>query len=143
MSEYKNILVAVDGSEVAKAAFHKAIHFAKRNNATLIIAHIVDPVTSPGVEGYHKSLLESCMKYGETLLEEYKKEALEAGVNQVVTEVESGSPKVKISKTIAKKYDVDLIVCGAQGLNAMERFVMGSVSEYIVRHANCDVTVVR
>lgn len=144
MSEqYKNILVAVDGSDIAKSAFNKAIRFAARNNARLIIAHVVDPMTSPGIEGYSNSILDSFKKYGEDLLETHKKEAMEAGLDQVVTEMEFGSPKTKIVKTIAKKYEVDLIVCGAHGLNAVERFVMGSVSEYIVRHANCDVFVVR
>ena len=34
-------------------------------------------------------------------------------------------------------------MCGASGLNAVERFMIGSVSEAIVRHASCDVLVVR
>ena len=34
-------------------------------------------------------------------------------------------------------------MCGASGLNAVERFMIGSVSEAIVRHAPCDVLVVR
>ncbi|WP_042350791.1 universal stress protein [Bacillus massiliigorillae] len=144
MSEqYKNILVAVDGSDVAKLAFQKAVNIALRNDACLIIAHVVDPVTSPGIEGYHKSILEACKKYGQELLEIHKKEALEAGLHQVETEMDFGSPKAKLVKRIAKKYETDLIVCGAQGLNAAERFVLGSVSEYIVRHASCDVLVVR
>ena len=144
MSEqYKNILVAVDGSDVSNKAFQKAIHIALRNHAKLIIANVVDPVTSPGMEGYHKSILESCRKYGEKLLDVHKQEAIDAGLDQVITEIDFGSPKVKLVKTIAKKHEIDLIVCGAQGLNAAERFVLGSVSEYIVRHANCDVIVVR
>ena len=34
-------------------------------------------------------------------------------------------------------------MCGATGLNAVERFLIGSVSEHITRHARCDVLVVR
>ena len=56
--------------------------------------------------------------------------------------VEFGSPKVKIAKDVAPKYKADLIVCGATGLNAVERLLIGSVSENIVRHAKCDVLVV-
>ena len=33
-------------------------------------------------------------------------------------------------------------MCGTSGLNAVERFIVGSVSEAIVRHAPCDVLVV-
>lgn len=50
---------------------------------------------------------------------------------------------MKIAKEIAKEQNVDLILCGATGLNAVERFIIGSVSEYIIRYAPCDVLVVR
>ena len=43
--------------------------------------------------------------------------------------VDYGSPKVQIPKDIAKKHEIDLIMCGATGLNAVERFLIGSVSE--------------
>ena len=55
----------------------------------------------------------------------------------------SESLSTKIPKDIAKKYEIDLIMCGATGLNAVERFLIGSVSEHITRHARCDVLVVR
>ena len=57
--------------------------------------------------------------------------------------VEYGSPKTMILKDISKKLDADLIICGATGLNAVERFLIGSVSENIVRSAKCDVLVIR
>ena len=43
----------------------------------------------------------------------------------------------------SKKIQADLIICGATGLNAVERFLIGSVSENIVRSAKCDVLVIR
>ena len=55
----------------------------------------------------------------------------------------SGSPKAIIPKKLANELGVDLIMCGTSGLNAVERFIVGSVSEAIVRHAPCDVLVVR
>ncbi|MEL5941041.1 universal stress protein, partial [Tetragenococcus halophilus] len=39
--------------------------------------------------------------------------------------------------------DVDLIILGATGLNAVERLFIGSVSEYVTRNASCDVLIVR
>ncbi|MFL6558690.1 MAG: universal stress protein, partial [Bacillus sp. (in: firmicutes)] len=42
-----------------------------------------------------------------------------------------------------KKHNVDLILCGATGLNVVERFFIGSVSEHITRYASCDVLIVR
>ena len=47
-----------------------------------------------------------------------------------------------IPKILANELGVDLILWGTSGLNAVERFIVGSVSEAIVRHAPCDVLVV-
>ena len=54
-----------------------------------------------------------------------------------------GSPKKVISRDYANRLDADLIVCGAQGLNAFEHYLMGSVSQHIVSSSPCDVLVVR
>ena len=64
-------------------------------------------------------------------------------MTNVETRLEFGPPKLLIPKNLANELDVDLIMCGASGLNAVERFMIGSVSEAIVRHAPCDVLVVR
>lgn len=50
---------------------------------------------------------------------------------------------MKIAKDIANNVKADLIICGATGMNTVERFLIGSVSESITRHASCDVLVVR
>ena len=73
----------------------------------------------------------------------YKKEAEAAGVSKVNVIVDYGSPKSVIAKDLANKVEADLIICGATGLSTVERFLIGSVSEYIVRAAKCDVLVVR
>ena len=57
--------------------------------------------------------------------------------------MEYGSPKPIIAKEIPDDNDIDLILLGATGLNAVERLFIGSVSEYVIRNANCDVLVVR
>ncbi|MGM9924618.1 MAG: universal stress protein [Bacillus sp. (in: firmicutes)] len=140
---YKNILVAVDGSKEAEWAFKKGIEVAKRNNADLTIAHIIDTRNFATIEAYDRTMAERSESYAKELLEEYKQQAETAGVNKVHIVVEYGSPKVKIPKDIAKNNNIDLIVCGATGLNAVERFLIGSVSEHITRYAPCDVLVIR
>ena len=54
-----------------------------------------------------------------------------------------GSPKTVITKEIAKSVEADLIICGATGHTPVERYLIGSVSEAIVRSAKCDVLVIR
>ena len=48
-----------------------------------------------------------------------------------------------IAKELPESEKVDLIMLGATGLNAVERLFIGSVSEYVIRHAICDVLIVR
>ncbi|MFS0780599.1 universal stress protein [Bacillus sp. 1P06AnD] len=140
---YKNILVAVDGSKEAEWAFKKAVEISKRNNAKLVIAHVIDTRNFATIEAYDRTMAERSESYAKELLEEYKAAAEQDGVHTVQVEVEYGSPKVKVPKDLAKKHNIDLIICGATGLNAVERFLIGSVSEHITRYAPCDVLVVR
>ncbi|VEF47298.1 universal stress protein [Bacillus freudenreichii] len=141
---YKNILVAVDGSKQAEWAFKKAVQVAKRNNdAKLTLIHVVDTRSYGAVEAYDVTMAERAKAYAEELLNDYRLEAEAAGLTNIDTLIEHGSPKVVISKQAAKELDVDLIVCGATGLNAVERLLIGSVSENITRSAKCDVLVVR
>jgi nucleotide-binding universal stress UspA family protein len=141
---YKNILVAVDGSKQAEWAFKKAVQIAKRNNdAKLTLVHVVDTRSYGAVEAYDTTMAERAKAYAEELLGEYRTEAEAQGLANVHTIIEYGSPKVVISKEVAKELQADLIVCGATGLNAVERLLIGSVSENITRSAKCDVLVVR
>lgn len=107
------------------------------------MSHVVDTRAFATVEAYDRSLAIRAEKYASELLEEYREKALKSGVTNVVVHIEYGSPKVKIAKDVAPKFHADLIICGATGLNAMERFFIGSVSEHITRYAKCDVLVVR
>ncbi|MFC4409792.1 universal stress protein [Chungangia koreensis] len=140
---YKQILVAVDGSKEAEWAFKKSVGIAIRNQATINLVNIIDTRSYSSIEAYDRSIAERAEKFALELLEGYKKEAEAAGVQNVNMVVEYGSPKVLIPKDLPKKHEIDLIICGATGLNAMERFLIGSVSEMIVRTAKCDVLVVR
>ena len=73
----------------------------------------------------------------------YEANAKKVGLNNVTTVIEYGSPKQIIAKEIPEDNHVDLIMLGATGLNAVERLFIGSVSEYVIRNATCDVLVVR
>lgn len=141
--KYQQILVAVDGSKEAEWAFKKSVGIATRNNATLNLVNIIDTRSFAAIEAYDRSIADRAQKFAEDLLADYKKEAMAAGVQNVNIVVDYGSPKTMISRDLAAKVEADLIICGATGLNAVERFLIGSVSEHIVRSASCDVLVVR
>ena len=141
--EYSKILVPVDGSNEARLAFEKAIEVAKRNRAQVLIAHIIDTRVLQTPTGFEGNFNEEIQRQTENLFQEYRQYAQEHDFNDINFVLEYGSPKVYISKNIPKDYQIDLIMMGATGLNAVERLFIGSVSEYVIRNANCDVLVVR
>lgn len=140
-TEYKNILVAIDSSKEAGLAFKKAIDLAKKNDANLLLTHVIDPRTCGQVEAYDRNIGGRADKIASDL-QECKKLAIDAGVKNVDCVVEFGSPEVMIAKEIAVKNNSDLIVCGETDLNRFERLIIGSVSKKITRYANCEVMVV-
>ena len=141
--EYSKILVPVDGSNEARLAFEKAIEVAKRNRAQVLIAHIIDTRVLQTPTGFEGNFNEEIQRQTENLFQEYRQYAQEHNFNDIDFVLEYGSPKVYISKNIPKDYQIDLIMMGATGLNAVERLFIGSVSEYVIRNASCDVLVVR
>jgi|SRR5690625_2904435 len=137
---YERILVAVDGSKYAEWTFKKGLEMAKRNNAELHIVHVFDVRYYPSA---YSSMKKKAEEEGIELLKRYKERAEEhEGIVKVETILKHGSPKVLVSKT-AEEIDADIILCGASGLYAVEQFLLGSVTESIIRTAKCDVLVVR
>jgi nucleotide-binding universal stress UspA family protein len=140
---YDHILVAIDGSKESEWALEKSIDIAKRNNAKLLLAHVIDTRSFLLIDSYDPDIAERANKLAIDMLEKYQTQAINAGVSHVHYEIDYGSPKVKIPKEIAKKHNIDLIICGATGMNTVERFLIGSVSEHITRYSPCDVLIVR
>ncbi len=143
-NHYKNIVVAVDGSKESEYAFRKSLDVSRRNvGSTLHLVNVIDTRSFAAIEAYDRTIAERAQKHSENLLNDYKKQAEEAGLTNVVIVIEYGSPKSIITRELSNVVNADLIICGATGLNAVERFLIGSVSEAIVRTAKCDVLVIR
>jgi len=138
---YYNILAAVDGSPQAHQALMEAVEAARRNNARLYIAQVIN---SSGL------LLNRATPIAQ-IIEEEKKAALKlleeevAGVDyynkQMITCV--GSPKKALCFDLPEVYKIDLIYIGATGKGKLERMLVGSTTDYVVNNAPCDVMVVR
>lgn len=141
--EYKNILIALDGSKISEKALDKSIQVAKRNEAVLILAHVVDTKTFTTIEPYDSAISERSQIIAHEMLAKHESTVKEAGLVNVKKIVKLGSPKAIITKEIIPEEKIDLVIVGATGLGAVERILMGSVSENVVRHARCDVLVVR
>ena len=138
LKQYQHIQVAVDGSKEADVAFSKAVEVAKRNGATLEILHVVDTRAFQDVSSFDSAMVEQVSEEAKTKIEEYYNRA-----KDVHYSIEFGSPKNIIAHEFPEEHNIDLIILGATGLNAVERLLIGSITEYVTRTATCDVLVIR
>jgi nucleotide-binding universal stress UspA family protein len=142
---YKHILVPVDGSAEAELAFKKAVAVAKRNgeDAELRLLHVVDTRAFQNISSFDTSMVEQVTDTAKKTLDQYIEYAKRQGVKNVSYSIEYGAPKTIIARDVPKEMGADLIMIGATGLNAVERILIGSVTEYVTRTALCDVLVGR
>lgn len=140
-NQYNSIIVAVDGSKEAEYAFRKSIDIAYRNEGAQL--HIVNIIDTRYFGAFDQEIAEEVKEQSREILDRYKAHSIAARVENVNIIIEYGSPKTVITKEIAKSVEADLIICGATGHTPVERYLIGSVSEAIVRSAKCDVLVIR
>ncbi|KRL04187.1 universal stress protein [Liquorilactobacillus oeni] len=145
LQQYKNILVPVDGSKEAELAFKKAVSVAQRNGekTKVHLLHVVDTRAFQNISSFDTTMVEQVADNAKEIMEKYVSQAKDAGLTNIDYAIEYGAPKPVIAKDIPDEQKTDLIVLGATGLNAVERLLIGSVTEYVTRTATCDVLVVR
>ena len=145
LQQYNNILVPIDGSKEAELAFKKAVAVTSRNgdHAHLHLLHVVDTRAFQNISSFDTAMVEQVTDTAKKTLEKYITEANKSGLKNVDYSIEYGAPKVIIAKDVPAQKNIDLIMIGATGLNAVERLLIGSVTEYVTRTATCYVLVVR
>lgn len=146
LQEYRNILVPMDGSDEAELALEKAVSVAKRNQAHIDLLNILD---TKQYSYNYSGLIDGDVIYklsedAQQYLEDTVKKVKETdNFDDIAIHVRFGSPKTVIAQDFPAEHHNDLIMIGATGLNAVERVLVGSVTEYVNRHALPDVLVVK
>jgi nucleotide-binding universal stress UspA family protein len=79
---------------------------------------------------------------GRHLLEQGRAQVRQAGANVVDAILESGDPAATITDA-ARRLGIDQIVMGARGLSNFAGILLGSVSQKVIQHAECPVTIVK
>ncbi|CAH1857343.1 universal stress protein [Convivina intestini] len=145
VKDYQKILVPMDGSKESEAALARAIDLTKLagDSATLSILNVIDTRVFQNIASFDDTMVDAVADQARKSLEKYQKQAQDAGIKNVDYLIEYGSPKALIANDVPTELKTDLIVIGATGLNAVERFVIGSVTAYVTRAAITDVLVVR
>jgi nucleotide-binding universal stress UspA family protein len=135
----RRILLAGDGSEDAGAAASAAADLARMCRAELHVVHVWQPalVPLPGEAG--ESAAE---ERAQAVVERMLDLARAHGATDVIGHLRSGRSADQILAA-ADDVDADLIVVGSRGLGAVQRAVVGSVSEAVVHHSTRPVLVLR
>ncbi|MFV0559423.1 MAG: universal stress protein [Enterococcus sp.] len=140
-NEYKTIVVPVDGSILADLAYQKAKRYAETYDSKLIILNVVD-TTSIEMHDFEFGIdLDPVLESAQTFINDYAEDAKKSSIDyEAIATV--GNAKNVILKTIEEK-QADAIFMGASGTNAITRLIIGSTTDFIVRHAPIDVFVVK
>jgi nucleotide-binding universal stress UspA family protein len=145
----KRLLVAYDGSEASTKAIDMAVQCSTRDDElvllTVIPAALVESTfTNMLLPTIDLSTVVTPGTFKEKAMENLGKIAkeLEGKMSKVDVVVEAGDPADEIL-LIAKKYDSDIILVGYKGYGKEGRFLLGSVTDKVVRHASRSVLVVR
>jgi nucleotide-binding universal stress UspA family protein len=140
--DVKRILVPTDFSDASKKAFPYATALARKFGAAITLVHVVPThlalsLSQLGVMLEEKRLIERARQE----LPRFREAELDPHL-QISTLVLAGGPTYGICQT-AESEAADLIVMATHGHTALQRFVIGSVAEHVLREAPCPVLVVR
>lgn len=141
------VLLAIDDSKFSEAATQALIAQMKPKDAEVRVLHVTEPVPLfvagqfgiqiADADSLQKARLEHAENFVGRAIKLLRKARLKA--KAVIIE---GDPKSEIID-YAAEWHADLIVMGSHGRTGMERFLMGSVSDAVARHARCSVQIVR
>ena len=144
--EFKNILVATDGSRHAAAAASEAVGIAKKNNGKLIVLAVVPSESMQPMDIVHSEMSRDVIAAKELSLAENSAKAVKAAAQKEGVAVEAfimgGRPADAIVQT-AKEKNVDVIMLGSHGKTGVDKLLMGSVAERVIVLASCAVLVVK
>ena len=138
---YDRILFPTDGTEGANAALDHAIDHAQRYDAELHVLYVVEE-NWPVMEAGQAQLLDALEEAGERAIDDARDRAKAEGVGSIRGTVAGGSPYRAILEYI-DDHDIELVVMGTHGRRGIDRYLLGSVAEKVVRSADCPVMTVR
>jgi nucleotide-binding universal stress UspA family protein len=152
---YKKILLPIDGSENSKRAAEHAINLADISNGDITVLFVIEPnypklpllpistLPTPD-ENYYEELREEGKKIIREFEDEIEKNLCKdkcQNINFTIM-IREGKSYIEIVETIVED-DFDLVVMGASGRHStLDRLVLGSVTERVIRETRIAVMVI-
>ena len=138
---YEEILVPTDGGPAAGAAVAHAIELAASEDARIHGLFVVDESPYASMGSGAAEIIETIQQDGEQAVHNIAEEADSVGVDSTET-VATGGASERITE-YADENDIDVIVMGTHGREGLDRYLLGSVTERVVRSSDVPVLTVR
>ena len=142
------VLLAVDDSKFSEAAIRMLIAQNRSGKAAVRVLHVVEPIETPYYPDLEPpypislgDIQKGRLQAGRELAARVTEKLRAAGV-QAASVVRQGHIRTTVVD-VAAKWHADLIVVGSHGRKGVKRILLGSVSDYVARHAPCSVQIVR
>jgi nucleotide-binding universal stress UspA family protein len=137
------ILVGIDDSQSSGDVVRAMVAQFRTEGTEVRVLHVLQPSAPapPQMAAGYAPELEEQKKPAHELVERIAKELRSAGL-KVDTAVEVGDIRESLID-FASEWGADLIVLGSHGQGGIRRFLLGSVAEFVARHAKCSVEIVR
>lgn len=141
---FKKILVPTDGSRGVERAVNCATTVALAFEAKVYLLFVAEPPTMllEYANIAEKNIIEALHHEGKRILEKTADAVRKSGVEEVETVLKTGTP-AKVILDFANEEKVDLIVMGTHGRRGLDRVLLGSVTEEVVRVSKVPVMTVR
>lgn len=137
--EWKNIILAVDGSECSRAAVDGAIYFAKSHNGAITAVTGVDLADEFYAEV--PQAVRQVVDGAESILDEVRTIAEQEGIVAEVAVREGQAYETVLG--VAEEKNGDVIFMGSHGRRGLKKLIMGSVTEKVIGYTRCPVMVVK
>jgi nucleotide-binding universal stress UspA family protein len=143
---FKRILCALDFSRESLKAFQVAVEMARLRSGLLHIFHVIEaqPVVSDWlpIDGLGEVVIRIEEKANAAMESLVASEESSLRGLSFTTEVSTGRAFVEIANR-AREWKADLIVLGSKGASSLEKIIVGSTAERVIKAAGCSVLIVR
>lgn len=141
---YKTIFVALDGTEQQDFVFTRAIEIAARNQAKLVVGHVIDSTALEAAGAYPSDLLDGIEQaFMESIAVKVDEAKGTSGIADVHVMVRAGRIRETLKDEMLDVVNPDLVICGARGLSGIKYALLGSISSFLLRNTECDILVVK
>lgn len=140
---FKNILLAIDGSDHSNRATEKAVELADLvKDASIEILYIVDGKKSK-TDVLHAGDSDTASIKREKMLKEYESKIKEREIAVETTILHGKNGVAEAIISYANNNDHDTLVMGSRGLNEVQKMVLGGVSHKVMKYVNIPVLMIK